>query len=95
MTAYGGDSAVDHMNDAVGPLDRRQSVGNNHHCGVTTSAEAIENPLLDERVHRRGGIVENDEVCTCQERASEGDSLTLTARNGDPTFPDDRVDTIG
>ena len=46
-------------------------------------------------VHRRGGVVQDQDTGILEQRAGDGDALLLPSREGDALFPDQRVVAIG
>ena len=85
------DAAVQH-NDSVGEMQGRLPVGDQQRRSTGhDSAQRAVDSSLDARVNRAGGVVEDEDPWVVEDRARQGDPLTLTAGEGQPTLPDGSV----
>ena len=77
--AVAGDAAALEEQHPVGERDRGDAVGDDQRGGVELAAQPVEDPLLDHRVDRRGGVVEQQQPGAAQQRPGEREALALAA----------------
>src|SRR5688572_11905505 len=92
VSAARDDSAFFKDQNLIGMTHRRESLGDNK--GGPPFAEPA-NRLLDQvfgaGVDARGRIVQDQNAGVHEERAGDGDALSLAAAEGNTAFADDRV----
>ena len=90
------DAAVLEYRDLVCQRDRREPMGDDdrrpaaHHL-----AQAGTNPRLRGRVHRRRGVIENEDARVDEERAGDGDALPLSPGQRDSALTDHGLVAVG
>ena len=90
MGANGLDAAVFEEDDLIQPLHRGNAMGDEE-GGLPCPAglQVVQNDLLRPGIHRRDGVVQNEDGRILQQGARNGDALLLPAGNGDATFAED------
>ena len=90
MGADGLHSAVLEEDDLVQPFHRRNAVGDEQ-GGLSGPAlfQVVQNDLLRPGVHRRDGVIKDQDGRVLQQGAGDGDALLLAARDGDAALAED------
>ena len=86
---------VDH-HDASSQTKRRAAMRDEDRGAIGHQVtQRVVDRLFGRRIHRRGGIVEDQDPRIGEDGSGQGDPLTLAARQREPTFADDGVVTVG
>ena len=92
------DPAVGEVDDLVGQPDGGLAVGDDDQGGVGAvggAAQRAQDPGLDLRVDRRGGVVEDQQPRPADQRPGQGDPLPLAARERGAALPQLGVERVG
>src|SRR5215469_1606555 len=74
-------SALFNHKDRVGALNRREPMGDYNRCFATDETpQSIKHGLFGQGVEARTGLVHDENGRVANDRPSDGDALTLTAR---------------
>ena len=96
MRAARGDLPALEHDDLVGQGDGREPVGDDERRAPAHDlGQRALDLLLGGRVHRRGGVVEDEDARVGQDRPRDGEALALAARDREPALADHRVVAVG